>query len=1363
MSHQMKSFESIEYDPFSSPQIDKVLGLLDAQKEIWVSCKLGGDEANIANNLSTSLHLKGKLKINVLHKAIEELVKRHEVLRMTFSPDGKKSIIYDFFPPDYMYLDSSGISSHQEKKSVFKKLIEEESLTLFNLEKGPLIRFRLIRLDEHFHILIITGHHIIIDGWSNSLITKELGIIYSDLSENKPITLYNPVLFSDYSSQMSLWSQGPEYRKTEEYWIDRYKGKNFYLNLPTDKPRPSSRTFNSQRMELTVDADLLEAIRKVGIKAKSSLVNTLLAVFEIYFHKLTGQKQLSLGIPVSGQAVSDNFHLVGHCVHLLPIPCTIEPHLTFLEYLHKRKSELLNDYEHSRYTFSSLLQHLNLPRENSTIPLIPIIINFESAKNDQFNYKDLAVESFFNPKKFETFENAIYVTEYEDRISINWQYNTILYTPESIKKMQNEFRNLLIFVSENPSTIISNIDFIENVFLKEINQWNNTSLDNQMGKTFTSFINETANKHPQKVAVSCSKKQLSYLELEAQSNQLANYLLQNGVKKGDIIGICVDRSVEMLVSLLGIVKSGGVYLPLDPLYPKERIEMMVNDASCKYFLVSGHLKGNYITQAPFLLLEEVMAQLNDFSEQSPEIGLKGNDLVYVIYTSGSTGTPKGVKISHHNLLNFLLSMQISPGISSRDKLLAVTTISFDIAGLELFLPLIAGAEVVITENEEARDGRILLDLIEREKITMMQATPATWKMMINSSWKKHFPLKVLCGGEALPQDLAKELLSRSNALWNMYGPTETTVWSLMKKITTPDLPITIGKPIHNTQVYILDENCHLLSPGNVGEIWIGGQGVAKGYLNRSELTNEKFITNDFEASKSDLLYRTGDLGKFLPNGEVMCLGRLDNQVKIRGFRIELGEIENSINQLPEISDVVVIAREDHPGDLNLVAYVIEKNGNYSVPNLSGNLSVENGENFHQVAKSIDKQKIIKWKDFLYKSLPDYMVPGVWVSMIDFPKTSNNKINRKAFPPPTQSGMIRRTSQNQTLSENEKLVSKIWCKLLRLDVIAKEDNFFELGGHSLMAVEVMAELENETHLNLPLNTLFQNPTLSEFAAVLDKGEKSQQGWNSLVAIKPEGNKIPLYIIHGAGANVSPFYKLASVLDVDQPVYGLQAKGLNGIDEPFHTIKEMAAHYIEEIIRQNPNGPYYLAGQSFGAYVAFEMAKQMKAGNLKVQKVLLLDVSAYQSDKVLTDWQNRKRSVVYEIQKRLVDVKLLFTAFNTFKDLKSKSFYRKKRKFQKLVGLEKGGNDIGLFHRIEEIRKINHNAMDEYILTPYSGEIILFKSSIQTFYEPDSVFYSWNKYADSVKVVEVEGDHNSIFEEPNLIIGFADKIQKVLDQT
>ena len=490
-------------------------------------------------------------------------------------------------------------------------------------------------------------------------------------------------------------------------------------------------------------------------------------------------------------------------------------------------------------------------------------------------------------------------------------------------------------------------------------------------KTFLYYIEACVKKYTEKIAVTFNDQYITYNELWESSNKLAKLLISNDVKTGDIVALALDRSLQMVISLLAILKCGAAYVPLDPEYPKDRVDFMLEDSSAKILLTSKKYQ-NHFHSALELLIEDAMEEIKGYSPDTPDVDLNGFDIAYILYTSGSTGRPKGVQIRHYNLINFLLSMQKQPGMDADDKLLAVTTISFDIAGLELYLPLITGAQLILTDSITAKDGRSLLDLIKEKRVTFMQATPYTWRIMIEAGWTENLPLKILCGGEALPKDLATKLIWRTSELWNMYGPTETTIWSTLKLINDVE-DITIGKPIANTLVYILDSTLNKTGEGEIGEIFIAGDGVAKGYLNRPELTDERFIDDLFQGKAGEKMYRTGDLGKFTQSGEIQCLGRIDQQVKVRGYRIELEEIEQALLKLEDIKEAVVIAREDTAGDPRLAGYIV----------LNPSLKEEDL-----------KYKTDSWQQALLSALPEYMVPDDFVLMQAIPITPNGKTDRK---------------------------------------------------------------------------------------------------------------------------------------------------------------------------------------------------------------------------------------------------------------------------------------------------------------------------------------------------------------------------------
>jgi len=871
----------------------------------------------------------------------------------------------------------------------------------------------------------------------------------------------------------------------------------------------------------------------------------------------------------------------------------------------------------------------------------------------------------------------------------------------------------------------------------EQDSWNDT-FTAYPKETLPYFLNQCAKQYAGKTAIKFHGRTLSYQNLSESSNKLAKLLIDNGIQTGDIVALALDRSPEMVISLLAILKSGAAYIPLDPEYPKDRIEFMLEDSSAKVLLTSKKYAGHFQSQAAEILIEDALVKLSGYNSSAPDVQLGSDDLAYVLYTSGSTGKPKGVQIRHGNLVNFLLSMQKEPGMTADDKLLAVTTISFDIAGLELYLPLISGAQLILSNSETAKDGRLLLDLVKGENITFMQATPYTWRMMLEAGWENYLPIKILCGGEALPKDLAGKLTSRSGSLWNMYGPTETTIWSTVKLIKSEE-DITIGRPIANTQIYILDENLNNLNDGEIGEIFIAGDGVAKGYLNRAELTAERFIADPFSEKPSVKMYRTGDLGKIKENGEIQCLGRIDHQVKVRGYRIELEEIEHTLIQQPGVKEAVVVAREDNPGDPRLVAYLV--------------LTAD--------AEANDiKAQTFSCHKALMAILPEYMVPDDFVMLPEIPITPNGKIDRKALPKPDYSLINRNGEYVAPRTDVEKQVAEIWQELMGLEKISIFDNFFTLGGRSLVAVQIMARIEKLTGKRLPLATLFEHSTIEKLSLRLNVDAKSIT-WESLVPIKPRGSKMPLYIVHGAGLNVLLFNALAMNMDDEQPVYGLQARGLNGIDEPLDVMEEIAANYITEIIAQNPTGPYALAGYSLGGTIAYEMAHQLIQMGKEVKMLAVFDTYAKQTD-AYDPFLKRTFSRAWLIVMKLLYSFVLF-AQDPKRTFEYKSLILKRRLirfFWKVKGTEEKRE--GFFAYDNEIDEASARAKHNYYQKPLDITVDLFRAKKKTFYMSDFKYLGWREFAlKGVNVHDIPGEHNTIFAPPN-DEKFAVVLQECLDR-
>jgi amino acid adenylation domain-containing protein len=910
----MPQYIPVDFDPFGeAKEIEKITPTNDSQKEIWLACMFGGEEANLAYNESISLELRGVLQIHEFRRAVNDVVLRHEALRSTFSADGESLFTYRNFPIEFDIEDFSTVGT--SNRGSLNEAIKHELSIPLSLQDGPLFKVYLHKLDRNLHVFTIIKHHGICDGWSSGIILEDLSKLYNTYSKGRSASLSKSWQMSDYVKNERSFKASSDYLQTEAYWLNLYKDKVPVVDLPTDFPRRSPRSYKGMRLDFDLSPENLDQVKVFAGKSGASLVTTLLAAFEVFLYSKTNQKELVVGLPASGQAASGLNDVVGHCVNLLPIKAVIDPTLSFRQYLKVRKSAILDAYEHQRLTFGSLIKKLYIPRDGSRITLVPVIFNIDMGMDQAVSFDGLEHKLISNPRAYETFDLFLNATGSKNNLVLEWSFNTGLFTAQTIRSYHQDFKALLENIVLKPDINISLL-----VHDEEVIQQATAKTDELEFSSINELLENTYRRYPASMAVTFHELSITYGELKAKVHQLASKLRSEGVKTADLIAVSMDRSLEMLISLLAILRAGAVYIPLDPSYPKDRLEFMLEDSGAKYILISRRYSGFYEVNAT-----EIIAEIGEQSASNVNIpefkAVAADDLAYIIYTSGSTGKPKGVKISHGNLTNFLLSMLEQPGICPKDRLLAITTISFDIAGLELFLPLVTGAEVVIADTDSTKDARLLNELIQTRDITIMQATPSTWQMLIDSGWRGSLSLKILVGGEQLTESMADLLLSRSAELWNMYGPTETTIWSTIKRIKHEDTMVSVGYPIRNTQIYILDEYGREVQNGLTGEVCIAGDGVSQGYLNRPELSREKFITDPCQDELGKKMYRTGDLGAILPNGELHCYGRIDQQVKIRGHRIELGEIESILSAAPGIKQIVVAVNENDKHEKKLVAYV----------------------------------------------------------------------------------------------------------------------------------------------------------------------------------------------------------------------------------------------------------------------------------------------------------------------------------------------------------------------------------------------------------------------------------------------------------
>ena len=998
--------------------------LTEAQMEIWLSTQLG-DDASCAFNESFTLAMRGDLDVQALQDSLNDLLIRHEALRATIIP-GRNSLCISSTSQLPLSFEDLSSAPASQRAVALENAKQEEASKAFDLVNGPAIRLRLFRLDSHDHALIVTSHHIICDGWSTNVLLDELSTLYAARRKGTNPALPPAVQFSEYARQQSQSAPDAE---VSAYWLKRFEQISPALELPTDRPRPAVKSFNGATYRARIDAPIYEQIKQAGAKQGCTLFATLLTGFASLLHRLTAQSDIVIGIPTAGQSLLGNGNLVGHCVNFLPIRVRLIDRQSVAELLQQVKRTVLDAYDHQTYTYGTLVRNLKLRRDPSRLPLVEVQFNLEKIGTN-LNFPGLQAEVDPNPKAAVNFDLFVNVVESDQGLLIDCDYNSALFDRETIARWLSHFETLLRGLAADAHQEVDRLPILSESELRHILQdWNSTQRDYPRNKCVHELFQEQAARTPDSLAVSSEGRSLTYAQLDKRANQLARHLIKIGVTPSSLVGIAVDRSLDMLVGLLGIWKAGAAYLPIDAAYPPDRIAFIMEETSLATLLTNSKLLPNLpIFDTRPICLDRDWMLIECELETSPGIRLDSTSVAYTIYTSGSTGKPKGVEVTHRNVVNLLCSMREIPGLNERDRLLAVTTLSFDIAVLELFLPLITGAQVILANRETAQDPRLLIKLLNESKATVMQATPATWRLLLEVGWTGSPGLRLFCGGEALPRQLANELI-KLGELWNMYGPTETTIWSATSRVSPGNGPVTIGPPIHNTRFHVLDAKLQPTPIGVPGELHIGGDGVAKGYFRNPPLTAERFIPDPISKQPADRLYKTGDLVRYRPDGHLEFLGRLDNQVKVRGFRIELGEIESVLARNPDIRECVVAAQHDDLGGSRLVAYC--------VPHESRKCSSE------------------ELRNWVAASLPEYMIPSVFVFMPALPHTPNGKVDRKAL---VRLDALSLPEQNLFIAPRtpaEAKLATVCAEVLHLDRVSVHDSLFDLGADSIHLFQIVA--------------------------------------------------------------------------------------------------------------------------------------------------------------------------------------------------------------------------------------------------------------------------------------------------------------------
>jgi amino acid adenylation domain-containing protein len=1055
--------------------------LSEGQRALWFLSQL--EEGSQAAQLTRALHLAGPLHEDALRSALDRLVERHEVLntRIALSAGEPIAVISSLQERDLTVEDAS-----QWSRDVLENHLQKTADQPLDLEHGPPVRARLYRCSRDSHVLLLTIHHAVTDFWSLGIMLRDLEELYTSERDQRPARL--PPLdltYRDYARLERQRLSAPAAAELWTFWRQELDGAPFVVEVPSDRARPPVRTFRGAAHSFRIGSRLAAELGTFAKAHSTTLFTVLVASFTALLHRDTGQKDLLVGTPATLRDGSWR-DVVGYFTNLLPLRAEFSTDPTFSLLVRQMRSRVLSALAHRDLPFSSLVERLRPDRDASRPPLVQYAfallgdpsfaagISTLAAGNaeERLRFSSLLLTHFPISQSFTQFDLAVTLAETNEGLHGSLEYNTDLFDGATARAMAERWQRLLAGVMEQPAMPISRLPLLspgEREWLLE--RWNATERSLPHATVHRAF-EAIAERWPD-VTVSDEASAVTYLDLNRRANRLARGLRRAGVRSETRVALCTSRSLEMLIGALAIMKAGGAYVPLDPAHPPARLGAILADSGARVLVTDRTARVHVPAYDGALVFADESAD-RDGTELDANLPtyVDSAQAAYVIYTSGSTGTPNGVVVPHRALWNLLRSMQREPGLKAGDRLLSVTTIAFDIAGLELFLPLLSGAHLMIAAQQTAVDGRQLLALMTSWNATLMQATPATWRLLLDSGWNGKNELVALCGGEALTSELGARLMPRCAALWNMYGPTEATIWSMACRVGMVD-KISLGRPIDNTQVYLLDEHLEPCPIGVVGEIHIGGEGLARGYWGKPDLTASRFGPNPFSRIPGARLYRTGDRARFRRDGSLEFLGRRDDQVKVRGFRIEPSEIEAAVLQYVDVREAAVVARADERGESTLVAYVVFQHH-------------EPG----RLTPGADRRMRQALRTHLAATLPGYMIPTEIVSVAALPRTPNLKVDRRALP--QASTALAASSAVDLRNGLEERIANIWREVLHTQCVGPSDNFFDLGGHSLLLNRVRLGVEKLVGYQIPLLEFFRYPTVRTLAAYLQASEPADRG-------------------------------------------------------------------------------------------------------------------------------------------------------------------------------------------------------------------------------------------------------------------------------
>ncbi len=1337
----IRRVKTTQTSPIEPAKRDSQLPLSFSQQRLWFLNRFESDPA--AYNYSLRIDLNGRLDIPVLDRCLVQASRRHEALRTTFAcSDGRPHQVIDPNTESRLSIVDLCDRPRAQASNDADEQASAIAKKAFDLERGPLFRATLFRLTETEHVLLLSMHHIVGDEWSMGVLFHELTVLYKAFSTNQPSPLEDlPVQYADFAAWQRRSLTSDALAVDWEYWKTKLQDIPTRLLLPTDRPRPALQSFRGARRCLPLTNVLSDQIRQTSRQEHVTLFMTLLAAFKTLLFRYTGREDVVVGSPIAGRNRVEIEGLFGFFVNTLVLRTRLGNNPTFRQLLAKVRETTLEGYAHQDMPFEQLVERLAPRRDPSRTPLFQVMFAVKNAQQYPLRLPGLTVTTRELDHGVAKFDLAVSVDDQSDKLDIVVEYNTDLFEPDTIDRLLDHYRTLLEAIVANPDQRIGDLPMLSDLQRQQILvQWNQTDVKYPRDGLIHHLFEQQATRRPDATAVKAEGISLTYAQLNARAGQLANRLRKAGAMPGEPVILFVDRSIDAIVAILAILKAGCGYVPIDPEYPPARVRWMLEDVTPTAVVTQPHLKALLPeTQTPVLCgdLQASETDLPDFTANL-DVAADPESLAYIMYTSGSTGKPKGVRVTHRNVIRLICGAQYAQ-LDEHQTLLQLATLSFDASTFEIWGALLTGGRLVVYPQRVASLAA-LGTLIQSEEVTCMWLTAAFFNTVIDQQPEiLRSVQQVLTGGEALSVDHIKRATKHlpHTRLINGYGPTETTTFACTFPISGCEQQlehsVPIGKPIANTRVYVLNRHGQPAPVGVPGELYIAGDGVAQGYHDRPELTRQKFVPDPFSNQPPARMYRTGDRVRWLPNGNLQFLGRFDHQVKIRGFRVELGEIESVLSQHDQVRHGVAMVRKNSQGDKLLVAYAVPEDGQKPTP--------------EQLRRHLEQR------------LPAHMVPSVLILIQTLPLTHNGKVNRKALPAPDTARTNEKGTCTAPRNDIERKLVRIWSDVLGHNRVGIHDDYFELGGHSLQAVRLFAQIKSVFGKDLPLSTLFQRPTIARMAVLIEH-EFETERWAPLVTLQPKGDKPPFFCVHGIGGEVLLFAALARQMAPDQPMFGLQAVGLNYRDQPDSNVETMAERYLEAIRTVRPKGPYALGGFSSGGFIAFEMAQRLHAAGERVAILAIFDTgpaplrsaTGLQRLRVVPHFV---RTLPYWIVDDLLQTPIRTTTHRVYgkvcgwgKKIRNRLVTRAPQP-QTTLPLE------AMFgvRRVQNWRRrfleTQYQATLRYQPREYPGRITLFRARTPPLFTATDPDLGWASLAaDGVTIQVVPGSHESMFGQPNV---------------